>query len=188
MERVAANQAREAKRRPSSRPRLAALGPTLALLAASCARTPPAATTLDADKVGSVVIRRSSRADVFAALGRPDQTRRSPLGETWVYEPKADSGSGQQFASGAAAVAGVAGAFVPYVGLLGSGLGLAGLAAGSQPEPDPGSLAVSFGDDGVVRDCVYSSTASPAGMPGAAEAPGKPIGCRSPGGPGAAGS
>ena len=62
---------------------------------------------------------------------------------------------------------GVVGAFVPYVGLVGSGLGLANAVRGNGATPDAVSLAVRF-DNGVVRDCTVSSTAAPRGLPGAA--------------------
>lgn len=142
----------------------------LLLMAASCsapdARPPP---VLDPGKVASVVVGRSSRADVFGALGRPGRMERSGRGETWIYEATQGGTRGGAGMGGVAAAAGVAGAFVPYVGLVGSGLGLAGAAVdGARPEVVQASLAVVFRDDGVVRDCTFSTTALPAGMPGAA--------------------
>ena len=83
--------------------------------------------------------------------------------------------------SGVSAASGVAGAFVPYVGLIGSGLGLAGVGADAmRADPQAVSLAVLFRGDGVVRDCTYSSTAAPAGVPGAAAGAASPIGCQQP--------
>lgn len=155
-------------------PRVAGLAArALLLAAASCSApdaTPPV--VLNVGKVASVVVGRSSRADVFAALGRPGRTERSGRGETWIYEAaqggiQGDTRGGAGM-GGVAAAAGVAGAFVPYVGLVGSGLGLAGAAMdGARPEAVQASLAVVFRDDGVVRDCTFSTTAPPAGMPGA---------------------
>jgi outer membrane protein assembly factor BamE (lipoprotein component of BamABCDE complex) len=139
--------------------------PTL-LTGTSCSADAPEPAVLNADKVASVVIGRSSRADVFSALGRPSRTERSALGEAWIYEAKARDTGGQGLISGVSTASGVAGAFVPYAGLVGSGLGLAGAAMGkAQPIPVVVSLAVAFAQDGVVRDCVYSSTAFPVGVP-----------------------
>lgn len=144
----------------------------LLLAAAGCgapeARSPP---VLDPAKVASVVVGRSSRADVFGVLGRPSRTERSGRGEAWIYE--ATQGGTRQGVNmgGIAAASGVVGAFVPYVGLVGPGLGLAGAAMdGRPPETEAATLAVAFGEDGIVRDCIFTSTAAPAGMPGAATA------------------
>lgn len=90
------------------------------------------------------------------------------MGEAWIYEAKEDDAGGQGLMSGASAASGIIGAFVPYAGLVGSGLGLAGAAmGGARPEPAKVSLVVAFGDGDVVRDCTYSSTAFPAAVPGA---------------------
>ncbi len=133
----------------------------------------------DAGKLASVVIGRSSRTDVFTALGRPSRTEQSGAGETWVYEAKNGDGGGQGLINGATAASGIIGAFVPYAGLVGSGLGLAGAAAnGTRQEPDTVSVAVSFGTDGVVRNCVYSSTALPAGVAGSTNSAAKTPGCQ----------
>ena len=155
-----------------------------ALLGAACsAEAPPAA--LDAGKVRSIVVGRSSRAEVFAALGRPARTERSAAGEVWIYEAKA--GGGPNPLGTAAAASGLIGAFVPYAGLVGSGLGLAGTAMGGTP-PDRGTvgLTVAFAGDGVVRDCILSSTAAPIGAPaagGPGQAPGDAgiVDCHRPG-------
>lgn len=170
------------KRALSLRAKLARLGVGLGLLAiAACAQNAPPTPILDPGKMASIVVGRSSRADVFAALGRPARTEQSAQGETWIYETKASSAGGQGLMNGAAAASGLAGAFVPYVGLIGSGLGLASATAGAVPraEPDAASVAVSFADNGVVRDCVYSTTASPAGLPGSATSSAR-IGCQRP--------
>ena len=101
-------------------------------------------------------------------------------GETWVYEARGGDAGGR-FMGGAGAAIGLAGAFVPYLGLVGSGIGLANTAAGAtRREPGAVSLAVSFGDDGVVRDCTYSSTTLPAGVAGSAPGPAKVVGCSRP--------
>ena len=155
---------------------------TLALLAsASCSSNPPSASVLNADKAASIVVGRSSRTDVFAALGRPSRTETSLSGENWVYETKdGDSGS-RTLVDGASSAMGLAGAFVPYLGIVGSGVGLANTAAGAaRREPDAASLTVSFRDDGVVRDCVYSSTALPTGLAGSAPGSADAQGCRRP--------
>ena len=152
-----------------------------ALAAASCAPASPPSTILDASKVSSIVIGRSSRADVFTALGRPTRTQQNLAGEGWVYESRTDDSGRQRMVSGAAAASGVAGAFVPYLGLVGSGLGLANAAGGSgSREPDVVSMTVEFAANGIVRDCTYASTAAPAGTPGAAAVPAQPIGCQRP--------
>jgi len=140
---------------------LVAVGP-------SCSSSAGTAPALDPATVASVVVGRSLRADVFATLGRPSRTERSASGEAWIYEAKEDDAGGQGLLNGAAAISGIVGAFVPYAGLVGSGLGLAGTATGgARPTPKAVSLAVTFGENGVVRDCVYSSTALPVAVPGA---------------------
>ena len=152
-----------------------------ALATASCAPEAPPSTALDPAKVSSIVIGRSSRNDVFTALGRPTRTQQSLAGESWIYESKADDSGRQRMMSGAAAASGVAGAFVPYLGLVGSGLGLANAAGGSGGRvPDVVSMTVEFGTGGVVRDCTYASTAAPAGMPGTAPGPARAMGCQRP--------
>ncbi len=138
---------------------------------------------LDAGKVSSVIVGRSSRADVFAALGRPSRTEHSAAGEAWVYEVReSDPGAGQQTVmNGVASAAGVIGAVVPFAGLVGSSLGLAGSAmGGSRHDPKVTSLAVAFGPDSVVRDCIYASTASPAGVPGSTPGAPEVVDCRRP--------
>ncbi len=151
------------------------------MAAASCAQTPSPSAVLDAGKVSSIVIGRSSRTDVFAALGRPTRTQQGLGGESWVYEAKTDDSGRQRLISGAAAASGVAGAFVPYLGLVGSGLGLANASGDTgRRAPDMVSMTVDFGANGVVRDCTYSSTAMPAGMPGAAAETAGPLGCQKP--------
>jgi len=162
--------------------KLVPVGAALALLAgASCSQAPPPSPILDTGKMASVVVGRSSRADVFAALGQPGRTERSMSGETWIYEAKEGEAGGQRLMSGAGAAIGLAGAFVPYLGLVGSGVGLMNTAAGgTRRGPEAISLAVSFGGDGVVRDCTYSSTAVPKGVTGAAQGPAKVLGCSRP--------
>ena len=138
------------------------------MLASACAQTAPPAAMLDPAKVRSVVIGHSSRADVFAALGQPAHTEQSGHGEAWVYETQSGGQGNQQLSNGAGAAAGMVGAFVPYVGLVGSGLGLANAAVGSQHAPPrTSSLKVSFSGNGVVSDCLYTTTGVPAGLPGA---------------------
>ncbi len=161
---------------------LAKAGAALAMMAAaSCAQAPPASAILDAGKTSSIVVGRSSRTDVFTALGSPSRTQQSLAGESWVYEAKTDDSGRQRLMSGAAAASGVAGAFVPYLGLVGSGLGLANAAGDTgRREPDMVSMTVDFGANGLVRDCTYSSTAVPAGMPGAPTGAATPLGCQKP--------
>ena len=136
-----------------------------------------------APKVASIVVGRSSRNDVFAALGRPARTERSGLGEVWVYQPSADGGTGGNgLMSGASAASGILGAVVPYAGAVGSGLGLAGTAmGGGSARPPADRLSVTFRDDGVVRDCTFSSTVFPAAGPGPAAVPAKVVDCQRPG-------
>ncbi len=170
---------RGGRHRLSRRANLARACSAAALLSTtSCSQMP--ATSLDASKLALVVIGQSSRTDVFADLGRPDRTQQGSQGETWVYEAKAGDSGAQGLRSGAAAVSGIIGAFVPYAGLVGSGLGLADAAAGRRQEPDTTSVTISFTDSGIVRDCSYSSTALPAGVPGSAEKAAKVVGCQRP--------
>lgn len=151
------------------------------LVSASCSKDTPEPAVLDANKVASVVIGRSSRADVFSALGRPSRTERSASGEAWIYEAKTRDTGGQGLISGVSAASGVAGAFVPYAGLVGSGLGLAGAAMGkAQSPPVVVSLSVAFASDGVVRDCVYSSTAFSAVAPNSPTGALPPVDCGRP--------
>ena len=157
----------------ASRPAAGLVAVAISALVAttSCSGGTPGgdAAILDPGRMSSVVVGRSSRADVFAALGRPSRTQRSAVGEDWIYEVReTDPGAGQQgVMSGMASAAGIVGAVVPYAGLVGSGRGLANTAiGGSRREPLVTSLAVAFGPDGVVRDCVYTSTALPTGIPG----------------------
>ncbi len=173
--------------RPAARLAAAAVLPFL-LAAASCSAAAPVAPALDPGKVASIVVGRSSRNDVFAALGRPARTERGGLGEVWVYQPTPTGGDagGSGLVSGASAASGILGAFVPYAGVVGSGLGLAGTAMGqgaSKPAAD--SLSVTFRDDGIVRDCTFSSTAFPAAGPGPAAVPAKVVDCQRPGSGGA---
>jgi outer membrane protein assembly factor BamE (lipoprotein component of BamABCDE complex) len=161
---------------------LAKAAAALAIMAAtSCVQAPPASAILDPGKVSSIVVGRSSRTDVFTALGRPTRTQQGLAGESWVYDAKTDDSGRQRLMSGAAAASGVAGAFVPYLGLVGSGLGLANASADTgQRAPDMVSMTVDFGANGLVRDCTYSSSAVPAGMPGAAAGAATPLGCQRP--------
>ena len=126
--------------------------------ASACAGDAGHPAVLDRSKIPSIVVGRSTQGDVFALLGRPSRAERSAQAETWIYEDKASGGEGR-LVSGAAAASGIVGAFVPYVGLLGSGLGLADAATGgARPQAATTSFAVSFGDGGIVRDCVYATT------------------------------
>jgi outer membrane protein assembly factor BamE (lipoprotein component of BamABCDE complex) len=151
------------------------------LTGASCSQHAPAA-ILDANKVAAVVVGSSSRTDVFTALGRPTHTEHSAQGEAWIYQAKTGGTTGRSsLMSGATAASSLVGAVVPYVGLVGSGLGLANAAAdGAAPEQQVVSLTVTFGDDGLVRDCTYDSTAPPTGMPGSDAGITKPVDCQRP--------
>lgn len=157
------------------------------LLLGACSQAAPASAIMDSSKVGSIVVGRSTRTEVFSTLGQPSRTERSALGEAWIYEARTgDPGSGRTLMSGASAASGVVGAFVPFVGLIGSGIGLAGVAMdGTRAEPQVVSLTVAFRDDSVVRDCAYASTAAPAGVPGSAAGVAKLVDCQrpAPGGP-----
>lgn len=152
----------------------------LLLAAPSCSRQPPAS-SLDPGKVASIVVGRSSRNDVFAALGQPARTDRSSLGEVWIYQPTGGGTSGSGLMSGASAASGILGAFVPYAGAVGSGLGLAGTALdGTRSTPPANSLSVAFRDDGIVRDCTFSITIFPAAGPAQDGSPGKVVDCQRP--------
>ncbi len=165
--------------RRASRLFAAFVAPVLAC--ASCSHNAPPAAILDAGKVASVVVGRSSRTDVFAALGQPSRTERNALGEAWVYEARTGDAGGNGLMNGVSAATGVVGAFVPYAGLVGSGLGLAGVAMdGTRAEPQAVMLAVLFRDDGVVRDCTYSSTAAPVGVAGSAADAAELVDCQRP--------
>lgn len=176
-----------ARAHPVRRPSALAAAVAVPMLLAACSRDAQPSAILDSNKVGKVVVGRSSRNDVFAALGQPSRTERSALGEAWVYETRTgDPGSGRTLMNGVSAASGVVGAFVPYVGLLGSSLGLAGVAAdGTRAAPQVVQLTVTFRDDSVVRDCTYASSAAPAGVPGSAAAVVKIVDCQrpAPGGP-----
>lgn len=159
--------------------RLVRLGGEVGLLTwalAGCAPTGDAAGP-DRAKVASVVIGRSSRDDVFGALGRPSRTERNAAGEFWTYEWSGRGGRTAAAVQGAATASSVIGAFVPYAGLVGTGIGLAGPRLGGTSKPDTSSLTVQFGPDGTVRECALSSTGLPAGLHGSA---GPPVDCQRP--------
>jgi len=168
-----------------------ALAAQFLVFGAACSQKAPPSVVMDAGKVGSVVVGRSTRSDVFAVLGQPSRTERSALGEAWIYEAKTTGAGGHGVMNGVSAASAVVGAFVPYVGLVGSGLGLADAAFDeTRSEPELVSLTVAFRDDSVVRDCAYSSTATPVGMSAAgtqaSRTPGlganiaKPVDCQRP--------
>lgn len=160
--------------------RLAAAA-TLLLATASCSPAAPVAPALDPGKIASIVVGHSSRNDVLAALGRPARTDRSSLGEVWVYQPTGGDTGGSGLMSGASTASGILGAFVPYVGAVGSGLGLAGTAMGATSQAPPAdSLSVTFRDDGIVRDCAFSSTTSPMAGPAPGAGPAKVVDCQRP--------
>lgn len=165
------------KVRPGKHAKAVALPLLLAVM--SCSQSAPSARALDSGKVASIVVGRSSRNDVFQALGQPARTERSGTGEVWVYQPTSGGTGGSGLMSGASAASGILGAFVPYAGAIGSGLGLAGTAmGGSSSAPPADSLSVVFRDDGVVRDCVFSKTMFPPGGPGPAAVPAKVVDCQ----------
>ena len=119
-------------------------------------------------KLAGVVVGRSSRAEVFAALGRPARTERSSAGEAWVFEASNQSGPSAGLVSGATVASSVVGAFVPFAGLVGTGIGLAN---SSRPAADTVTLVVKFDPNGVVQDCTQTSTAAPVGLPGVEGSP-----------------
>lgn len=154
----------------------------LLLATISCSQSMSSAPTLDPGKVASIVVGHSSRNDVFVALGQPARTERSSAGEVWIYQPTNGGTGGRGLMSGASAATGILGAFVPYAGAVGSGLGLAGTAmSGTSSTSPPNSLSVSFRGDGVVRECTFSSTMFSAAGPGPAAAPAKIVDCQRPG-------
>ncbi len=96
----------------------------------SCSQDHRQPATLDPKKVASIVVGSSSRADVFAILGRPSRTERSAQGEAWIYEVKEAHADRRNLVGGVAAASGLVGAVVPYAGLVGSALSLADAATG----------------------------------------------------------
>jgi len=165
---------------PLRRTLVAAAALPFLLATLSCSPSAPSAPALDSAKVASIVVGRSSRNDVFAALGQPARTERSSLGEVWFYQPTSGGTGGSGLMSGASAASGILGAFVPYAGVVGSGLGLAGATGGTRPAPPSDSLSVTFRDDGVVRDCTFSSATFPAAGPASAAALAKVVDCQRP--------
>ncbi|MBV8614438.1 MAG: outer membrane protein assembly factor BamE [Acetobacteraceae bacterium] len=144
------------------------------LTAAACSSRSGDKAILDPGKVSAVHVGRSSRSDVLALLGRPSRTEWNTAGETWVYQVREENLSRQELASGATVAGTVLGAFVPFGGLVGTGLGLAGTQVGGAGAEPVTTLTVAFGETGTVRDCTYSTTAfsaQPAPGTGAAAQP-----------------
>ena len=108
------------------------------------------------------MVGRSSRAAVFQVLGRPGLVEQNGAGEAWTYTAAPPARRG--LSGGAGAALGLAGAFVPYVGLIGPGLGLANAALPDGPAPETRTIKIEFDPRGVVRDCTYASTGLPAGF------------------------
>ncbi len=117
------------------------------------------ATAPDLRKLSSVVVGQSSRADVLGVMGRPSQVLRNARGEAWVYEAQGASRNEGRMAAGAQAAATVAGALIPFAGLVGAGMGLASAAASESRQPMVTTMTVEFAEAGVVRDCIYATNA-----------------------------
>ena len=83
---------------------MALAGPLL--LAAACSQRAAPSAVLDSGKVGSVAVGRSSRADVFAALGQPSRTERSAVGEAWIYEARTGDAGNRGWMNGVSAASG----------------------------------------------------------------------------------
>ncbi len=149
--------------------RACAVASTL-LTVASCAQPSGHHAILEPSRVSSIIVGRSSKSDVLTALGKPSRVDRNGQGETWVYEYRPDGSGRQTLLAGAQAASAVAGAFVPFVGLLGTGVGLASAADGGGPEPGTTTLAINFADFGIVRECTYSTSMVPADSPTGANA------------------
>lgn len=135
-----------------------------ALLLAACTQPPAGPAALDVTKVPNIIVGRSSRAEVFALLGQPGRIDRDGQGERWTWA----SGGAAPDRLGPAmqAASTVAGAFIPFAGLAGTGLGLA-RSATDGPPPGLTTFAVAFTDRGVVQDCMASASALPADGAGA---------------------
>lgn len=140
------------------------LGSMTVLLLTACAQAPASPAALDLSKVPGIVVGRSARAEVFALLGQPGRIDRDGRGERWTWA----SGGAEPDRMGPVmqAASTVAGAFVPFAGLAGTGLGLARSAAAGPP-PGVTMFSVLFTDGGTVQDCTASASAPPAEGTGA---------------------
>ena len=160
----------------SEHSRISACISFLLLIAASCSRN-DAASVLNPVKVADVIVGQSSRADVFAALGRPTRTEQTAWGSPGFMKTRAMPQAGDAFSGGGCRVRRhrCVRALCWFRGLR---LGARWRRHGRNSETDVASLAVEFGANGVVRECVYSSSALPAGVPGAVAV--APIDCQRP--------
>lgn len=120
-------------------------------LAALALGLPSCATTADKRKTAAfqslptkIEKGKSTRADVLAAIGEPDQKRLEPEGETWLYGSEQGAPSGGVLGN----AIGTGMNFVPYAG---SAWGLLRSIGSAQQSSEP-MAAVQFSRSGLVRD------------------------------------
>lgn len=113
----------------------------------------------DLRKLSAVVVGQSSRADVLGVMGQPSQVLRNARGESWVYEAQDSGRTDGRVAAGTQAAATVAGALIPFAGLVGAGMGLANAAVSEPRRPAVTTVTVEFAEAGVVRECIYATNA-----------------------------
>lgn len=111
----------------------------------SCATTADKRKTAAFENLPATIEKgKSTRADVLAAIGEPDQKRLEPEGETWLYGSEQGSSSGELLGS----AIGTGMSFVPYAG---SAWGLLRSLDRAQQSSEP-MAAVQFSRNGLVRD------------------------------------
>ena len=130
----------------------------LVIAAAACSHQVGTKAILDPSKTSSIVVGQSSKAEVLRSLGPPRRADRNGQGESWVYRIEGRDTNERQIAAGAQVVSAAVGALVPFGGLVGAGIGLAGTGLrGSEKEMPAAVLTVDFGTQGVVRECTFST-------------------------------
>ena len=107
---------------------------------------------LEPGKVSSIVIGQSSRSDVLALLGQPNHTTWNRDGESWVYQVTDEDLRRESMSNGATIAGGVLGAFVPFGGLIGMGLGMAGSQVSELATASPTTTLVLLQSFGVGRE------------------------------------
>lgn len=133
------------------------LGLGAALLALAACAGGDGAPVLDLAKLPSIAVGESSRVEVFQIMGRPTQVLRGARGESWVYQAQASTADRRNLAAGAQVASTVAGVLIPFVGLVGTGIGLASQMGGDAPPPGVTTVTIDFADPGIVRDCTIST-------------------------------